>query len=695
MKRIDPRLMRRFKLRGDPGAAVKLRRGLWKRSWHSTGSTLPTEDELWLRVVERESGAVGRLCPRGERYRWANEVAREALARRVLAAKIPWTVPLMHVGPGIVHAEPPPVIERPTLSLAAAAECALMACKVVVRTWALRCNGDGDCVYGRGWSHACHNCAPSGPDGSSRSGVESSMSIAASRSPRPLLALLLAACELGPQLVEPAIVEPPKPRIEARAERGPPTPEPESSRSLLLGAGMFAADPFAHRPASPQGPWYPATGWLFVRDFMRIDEEAFWLPDRDGLLRIPRSRDMRWVRADIPCRGWLFGERDDLLWCAEETERGEEIIITELDKSGYGAPSVVARLPVQTERPSSLHRTVERQGPFIVGDRVMMPVDSGFVGAELDGDGTISFITLDRRPYAVVAHGERVAWTDRERTELYAGELPLSVIRREYAARDAALSPEWVGDSLVFALFEAGTTKLMRLTADGRLFVLVEFPGAGSILIGGGERAWLLVDDHTMYWIDAAGHGPAYSLGGRPVAHEIGSDAGLLYWETFELGGSMIHISDVDRGGVVSLCGRACTEALAQTPAEFAVARDGGGSARRSFGAVHADEPGTVGPLDSEAIGRVVRRHDNINPLRECYDTALASFPALEGRFIVRFEVDRRGRVARPFVDHKSELSGPIVRDCVFRAIRRWRFPANSAAPTAVRLPLDFSNHRR
>jgi tetratricopeptide (TPR) repeat protein len=147
MTRIDPRLMRRFKLRGDPGAAVKLRYGLWKRSWHSTGSTLPAEDELWLRVVERESGAVGRLCPRGERYWWAKEVAREALARRVLVAKIPWTVPLMHVGPGIVHAEPPPVIERPTLSLGAAAECALMACEVVVRTRALRCNGDGDCVY--------------------------------------------------------------------------------------------------------------------------------------------------------------------------------------------------------------------------------------------------------------------------------------------------------------------------------------------------------------------------------------------------------------------------------------------------------------------------------------------------------------------------------------------------------------------
>ncbi len=147
MTRIDPRLMRRFKLRGDPGAAVSLRRGLWKHSWAPTGSTLPTEDKLWLRVVERESGAVGRLCPRGGQYRWAKEVAREALVRRVLAAKIPWTVPLMHVGPGIVHAEPPPVIERPTLSLAAAAECALMACEVIVRTRALRCNGDGDCLY--------------------------------------------------------------------------------------------------------------------------------------------------------------------------------------------------------------------------------------------------------------------------------------------------------------------------------------------------------------------------------------------------------------------------------------------------------------------------------------------------------------------------------------------------------------------
>lgn len=512
----------------------------------------------------------------------------------------------------------------------------------------------------------------------------------------PLLALLMVACEPAPAVGEPAIEEraPPTTRIEARAPGGPAAREPASSRVLRLGHGVLAADPFARRPASPGGPWYPATGWMFVDNFLRIDEEAYWLPTGDGLLRIPRSRDLRWVRDGFPCAGWLIGEQDDLLWCAAYADERDAVTITALDKSGFSEPSVVARLPIQTEYPSSLHISLEGQGPFIVGDRVMMPVDSGFVGAALDGDGALSFIALGQRPYAVVAHGDRVAWTDRARTELYAGQLPLSVVRREYVDSGAAMAPEWAGESLVFKAVEGGTERLLRLTADGRLLVILDLPRGQGRLIGGGERAWLLVDDDTMVWIDETSHGPAVSLGGVPVAHDIGSDAGVLYWDTVEHEGSALHVSDVDRGGVVSLCGGDCVDALAQDPAAFAADRLGD-PARSSYSLVRVQPTATVGPLDSGVVDDVVGDHRIINALTDCHQAALVSFPALQGRFIARFTVDREGRVVQPTVDPKSELSGPIMRECVFKAMRRWRFPADGAAPTTVRLPLDFWIRRR
>lgn len=130
--------------RGVVGAAATLNhRVVWGREDDGT----ITDDDVWIRVIERATGTPGRLVPRGLSYLWTWEVFEEALARRVMAARIPWTVPLLHVGPGIVHGEPPPLAPRPTLSVAAAAECALMACEVVVRTYALACRADRVGLY--------------------------------------------------------------------------------------------------------------------------------------------------------------------------------------------------------------------------------------------------------------------------------------------------------------------------------------------------------------------------------------------------------------------------------------------------------------------------------------------------------------------------------------------------------------------
>lgn len=59
------------------------------------------------------------------------QLDHEAVAREVMALELPSIVRILHVGSGLVFARPPPVSQRPLLSLAAAATCALEACEVI------------------------------------------------------------------------------------------------------------------------------------------------------------------------------------------------------------------------------------------------------------------------------------------------------------------------------------------------------------------------------------------------------------------------------------------------------------------------------------------------------------------------------------------------------------------------------------
>lgn len=136
----------RFELRGDPAVVVAARRQIWKQVMLRFPGR-PSEDQLWLPAIERATGRAVRVAPRGPNYHWAGDQRDEQVARRVFAAPtIAGVVPLLHVGPGIVYAEPPRQVSRPRLGLADAAECALAACEVVARVHALGLGGAG-CLY--------------------------------------------------------------------------------------------------------------------------------------------------------------------------------------------------------------------------------------------------------------------------------------------------------------------------------------------------------------------------------------------------------------------------------------------------------------------------------------------------------------------------------------------------------------------
>ncbi|TKD00910.1 hypothetical protein [Polyangium fumosum] len=126
----------RFDVRGNPDDVASARHVLWKytRLWYrNIEPGLSKKRAYWLLGSDRQAGGQVYIHPRGEAYAWAEDLAIEAVARRVQALASPYTVPVLQVGPGIVFAAPPPACPRPSLPIEAAAACALQACDVVAR----------------------------------------------------------------------------------------------------------------------------------------------------------------------------------------------------------------------------------------------------------------------------------------------------------------------------------------------------------------------------------------------------------------------------------------------------------------------------------------------------------------------------------------------------------------------------------
>ncbi|MCY1008274.1 hypothetical protein OV079_22470 [Nannocystis pusilla] len=120
-------------------------KSLW---WERSRNDRPYgEDDLWTLAVDRRTGARVRVLepPSGSFWLWTASMWAEAVARHVIATAVPHTLPILHVGDGVVFAEPPPAVPRPRLQPAQAAACALAACEVVARLHAIGCGGE----YGR------------------------------------------------------------------------------------------------------------------------------------------------------------------------------------------------------------------------------------------------------------------------------------------------------------------------------------------------------------------------------------------------------------------------------------------------------------------------------------------------------------------------------------------------------------------
>ena len=94
---------------------------------------------------------------------------------------------------------------------------------------------------------------------------------------------------------------------------------------------------------------------------------------------------------------------------------------------------------------------------------------------------------------------------------------------------------------------------------------------------------------------------------------------------------------------------------------------------RGSLAAPGASADVTLGALTREEIRTVIRA--NVEQVRQCYETQLASNPDLAGRVTTSFIIDPQGNVASAETA-ASTLGSVLAEDCIATAVRTWHFPA-------------------
>ena len=111
-----------------------------------------------------------------------------------------------------------------------------------------------------------------------------------------------------------------------------------------------------------------------------------------------------------------------------------------------------------------------------------------------------------------------------------------------------------------------------------------------------------------------------------------------------------------------------------------------GGSSSKSGDA--PTELGTTGHLAREKIEAVVRKNHGV--FRECFEKTHGRNRRLKGQVVVRFIIDRDGRVSLSELE-KSTLADEEATSCIVDGFRKLRFPRPDGGVVTVVYPMKFS----
>jgi TonB family protein len=87
---------------------------------------------------------------------------------------------------------------------------------------------------------------------------------------------------------------------------------------------------------------------------------------------------------------------------------------------------------------------------------------------------------------------------------------------------------------------------------------------------------------------------------------------------------------------------------------------------------VEEDDEALVGSLSKDEIRTVMK--GNVNQVRYCYEKGLSANPSLEGKVVVSFVIDPKGKVGTCRIA-ESTLGNDEVESCIREAVAGWTFP--------------------
>lgn len=99
--------------------------------------------------------------------------------------------------------------------------------------------------------------------------------------------------------------------------------------------------------------------------------------------------------------------------------------------------------------------------------------------------------------------------------------------------------------------------------------------------------------------------------------------------------------------------------------------------------------PPKAGRLPPEVIQKVVR--DAYGRFRRCYEAGLAKDANLEGKLVVRFVIDREGKVGEVTVAKGTTLPDQAAVGCMVREYESLTFPPPDDGIVTVVYPIMFS----
>jgi TonB family protein len=107
------------------------------------------------------------------------------------------------------------------------------------------------------------------------------------------------------------------------------------------------------------------------------------------------------------------------------------------------------------------------------------------------------------------------------------------------------------------------------------------------------------------------------------------------------------------------------------------------GSPKHFSPVIESDEPGPISNYDREIVRRVV--HDHAGQIRACYERQLLSSPQLEGKVVVRWQINPDGRVSDVRLQSdESTVEDRPLQQCIMNQIAAWEFPPPKGGGVAL-----------